>query len=88
MGERLDDRVTGFGFSQVTEAQLNLGPLQVNGTGTPTYLPGPASVAIDHGDNSTCLANDQRGETRPFDGDGDGTATCDAGSVEVQALLL
>ena len=43
----------------------------------------PGSPAIDTGDNGICPGTDQRGVARPFDGDGDGTATCDLGSYEV-----
>ncbi len=49
---------------------------------TPTISP-----AIDAGDNATCadadVGNvDQRGGARPYDGDGDLTATCDIGAYE------
>jgi hypothetical protein len=45
------------------------------------------SPAIDAGDNATCAAApvsnlDQRGRTRPLDGDGDSVAICDLGAVE------
>ena len=40
------------------------------------------SAAIDAGTNTDCAAVDQRGAQRPFDGDGDGTATCDVGAFE------
>ena len=71
----------------VTDAQLNLGPLQNNGGPTPTHAPGAGSVAIDKGHSSGATA-DQRGLTRPCDlgsvtnatgGDGG-----DSGAVEVQ----
>lgn len=71
----------------VTDAQLNLGPLQNNGGPTPTHLPGAGSVAIDKGHSSGATA-DQRGLTRPCDlaavpnaAGGDGG---DVGAVEVQ----
>jgi CSLREA domain-containing protein len=44
------------------------------------------SPAIDKGRNSTCLAKDQRGVTRPFDGNQDGIATCDIGAIESDDL--
>jgi hypothetical protein len=44
-------------------------------------------VAIDSGDNGVCPANDQRGASRPVDGDGDTTATCDLGSYEADEVL-
>ena len=59
-----------------------LGPLVDNGGPTRTHLPGTAE--IDRGQAAACPPTDQRGLPRPVDGDGDGTATCDAGAVEVQ----
>lgn len=46
----------------------------------------PGSPAIDHGDTLTCPATDQRGLTRPYDGDDDGIALCDIGSYEYVIL--
>jgi hypothetical protein len=43
---------------------------------------GVLSPAIDAGDNSGCPSTDQRNESRPTDGDGDGTRTCDIGAYE------
>ncbi|MBL1127171.1 MAG: hypothetical protein HND44_01485 [Chloroflexi bacterium] len=59
-----------------------LGPLADNGGDTLTHAIGPTSPALDAGDNATCLATDQRGRVRPYDGDGDSTATCDIGAYE------
>ena len=42
------------------------------------------SPAIDAGDPDLCPATDQRGSSRPVDGDGDGTAACDMGSFEYE----
>jgi CSLREA domain-containing protein len=73
------DATCSPGFTQVTSGQLALGSL----TGTPAYFPlNAGSAAIDTGTNTGCPATDQRGETRPQDGDGNGTAICDAGSYE------
>jgi hypothetical protein len=60
-----------------------------------THLPAQASTVVDHVPAADCddeiagaplLLVDQRGLgfPRPFDGDGNGTADCDAGSVELQ----
>jgi CSLREA domain-containing protein len=60
-----------------------------------THLPAQASTVVDHVPAAQCddetagpplLLVDQRGLgfPRPFDGDGNGTADCDAGSVELQ----
>ncbi len=50
------------------------------------FMLAPDSPAIDHG-QSACLmhaAVDQLGHPRAVDGDGDGVAQCDSGSVELQ----
>jgi len=59
-----------------------LGPLADNGGPTFTHLPVASSPAIDRGNPSGCPATDQRGQVRPTDGNGDGTAVCDVGAVE------
>lgn len=81
-------------------APLNpqLAPLSENGGPTDTHLPLIGSPLIDAGDPGGCtdadgssLSVDQRGQTRPTDGDGDGTPRCDIGAVEtaaVQAFVL
>jgi hypothetical protein len=77
---------TGDQFG-VTNAQLNIGPLQDNGGPTPTRALLTGSVAIDKG-HSSGSTTDQRGLTRPCDlasvanaTGGDGS---DAGAFEVQ----
>ena len=54
---------------------------------TSTITLGLASPAVDAGDDTTCggypvSGLDQRGITRPLDGDGDGAAVCDMGATE------
>ena len=74
------------GFTS-TGDQLNidplLGDLQDNGGSTFTHALLAGSPAIDQGDNASCPKTDQRGFTRPVDGDGNGSAVCDIGSFEL-----
>lgn len=82
------------GFTQVTPAQLNLGPLANNGGPTPTHALLPGSVAIDAVTDCTDLSTppqpvttDQRGVSRPQDGNGDGIFRCDSGSYEAVTVM-
>lgn len=75
------------GFTQVTPAQLNLGPLGNNGGTTQTHALLTGSVAIDTVTDCTDVAGnrvtkDQRGVMRPIDGNCDGIAQCDVGGYE------
>jgi hypothetical protein len=58
-------------------------PLADNGGGTMTHALKKGSRAIDNGNNTVCPATDQRGMSRPVDGNNDDTATCDMGAVEM-----
>ena len=62
-----------------------LGALADNGGNTLTHALLTGSPAIDAGNGATCEATDQRGESRPMDGDGDTIAVCDMGAFELQA---
>ena len=57
-------------------------PLGEYGGSTLTHLLLPDSPAIDAGDNSACAATDQRGVSRPIDGNNVPGAVCDIGAVE------
>jgi CSLREA domain-containing protein len=59
-----------------------VGPLQDNGGPTWTYALLWGSPAVDAGDEAPCPKTDQRGVTRPKDGNGDGLPVCDIGSFE------
>ncbi|MEX2237844.1 MAG: choice-of-anchor Q domain-containing protein [Dehalococcoidia bacterium] len=65
-----------------TFADPQLGPLANNGGPTLTHVPLPGSPAIDTGVTTGCPATDQRGVTRPRNGDGLSSARCDKGAVE------
>ncbi|HAA60656.1 MAG TPA: hypothetical protein DCE39_06970 [Planctomycetaceae bacterium] len=56
--------------------------LKFNGGPTQTHGLQFGSPARDAGDNSDAPVTDQRGFTRIFDGDGDGTSTIDIGALE------
>ena len=60
----------------------NLQPLALNGGETLNYAVDSGSSAVDSGSNALCPADDQRGNLRPLDGNGDSTATCDIGAYE------
>jgi len=83
----------GCSFSGATSDLLNvdpkLGTLQNNGGPTLTRWLYEGSPAIDGGNPSGCIDNignplttDQRGFTRPMDGNGDGNNVCDIGAYE------
>lgn len=68
---------------------LSADPLLVdladNGGATETMALGRGSPAIDGGSSDNCPATDQRGVTRPYDGNQDGVTVCDSGAFEVGA---
>jgi hypothetical protein len=71
----------GTDLVNITEGQLDLGPLQDNGGPTMTHALGAGSVAIGHIPAVDCqVTEDQRGQPRPETG-GD---ACDVGSFERQ----
>jgi len=79
-----DDDTCPPGFETIT----GLDPvLADNGGPTETHALLPGSSAIDAAGDE-CPARDQRGATRPQDGDGDGVSRCDAGAYEVGTLQV
>jgi hypothetical protein len=92
-GYNLISDTTDCIFNSTTGDQLNvdpkLGPLQDNGGPTLTQWLYANSPAIDGGNPAGCtdhlgnpLTTDQRGFTRPLDGDKDGNNICDIGAYE------
>lgn len=63
-----------------------LGDLQDNLGSTFTQALLAGSPAIDQGDNASCPKFDQRGFSRPVDGDGNGEAICDVGAFELGGI--
>lgn len=75
----------------LVDTSAELGVLADNGGPTQTHALHSNSPAIDHIAASSCvdekgsvLTQDQRGFTRPVDGDGNGSARCDVGAFEYQ----
>ena len=75
------------GFTRISLGQLALLPLADNGGPTPTHALEYGSVAIDAATDCTTIAGDlltvdQRGVSRPLDGNDDSIAVCDVGAYE------
>jgi hypothetical protein len=82
-GDNLEEENTcGFGTGASTDPLL--APLADNGGPTLTHALLHDSPAIDAVDPIDCPLTDQRGVSRPVDGDLDGEALCDIGSYEFQ----
>jgi uncharacterized repeat protein (TIGR01451 family)/CSLREA domain-containing protein len=94
-GHNLDSGTTcGFtNTGDLSNTNPKLAPLANNGgstetsalctaAGVPDASCTGASPAIDAGTNSGCPATDQRGVSRPLDGNGDCTLVCDIGAYE------
>lgn len=84
LGHNLESTNTCY-FSQGTDfpsTNALLRPLSSFASPIPVHLPDPHSPLIDAGDNATCQSTDERGVTRPIDGNNNSTAVCDIGAVE------
>ena len=81
-----DSNTCGFDPANSSRSNTNplLLPLRDNGSPTLTHSLYWNSPAIDAGDDTQCPPTDQRGVSRPLDGDGDGLSVCDIGSYELE----
>lgn len=79
--------ITGDSVGNLTNVDPKLGGLALNGGTTKNHLPQLSSPVIDAIPGTSCpqTALDQRGITRPRDGNGDGKWGCDMGAVERKA---
>jgi CSLREA domain-containing protein len=84
-GYNLDNNSTCSlgGTGDISGVNPLLGALALNSGATKTHALLTGSQAIDAGTNTGCPTDDQRGLSRPQDGDEDSTATCDIGAYEL-----
>ena len=87
IGTNTNNLVEDGSCSASLSGDPSLGALADYGGPTQTMALQSGSLAIDAGDDATCAAApvnnlDQRGVTRPLDGNSDSTATCDVGAYE------
>jgi CSLREA domain-containing protein len=81
----IDDTCAFDGAGDLNGTAPMLGPLADNGGSTQTHALLAGSPAIDAG-SGDCPppATDQRGVSRPQDGDGNGSSICDIGAFELE----
>jgi hypothetical protein len=88
-GSLVSDSTCGtFWPNTLVGVDPKLGPLKLNGGTTFTHALKPDSPAIDAGQPDFCESEDQRGVSRPIDGNGDGTPNCDIGAFEYKPKVL
>ena len=85
-GYNLIQTSTGCTVSGSTTGNISgdplLAALALNSGSTLNHALSASSPALDAGNNASCPSTDQRGVSRPVDGNNDATATCDIGAFE------
>ncbi len=89
----IEDSATACGLTNGVNGNIvGLDPLvsalQNHGGFSETFALQMSSPAIDTGTNSGCPATDQRGVTRPKDGNSDSDVICDIGAYEINPYRL
>jgi len=77
-----DDTCELNGIGDIGGQPAGLGPFIDTGDYRSHFPLFSGSVAVDHADLATFPADDQLGEPRPQDGDGNGVAVCNSGAIE------
>jgi hypothetical protein len=77
-------RLLNAGADDQQGVDPGLGPLLQLGGFTRAHAVG--ALAVDRATVAGCVSEDQRRVARPIDGDGDGSARCDVGAIEMSAV--
>ncbi|MEZ4280302.1 MAG: choice-of-anchor Q domain-containing protein [Myxococcota bacterium] len=83
LGSNVSDDGSCFPSDAGSGDQASVDPMITPRIGGIGHFPLAGSPVIDAGDDTTCPPVDQLGTGRPIDGDGDSTARCDVGAIEL-----